>query len=43
MLPRYRDRFGAGGFRRLMEQGAWYANAHYGTANTSRRAATLFS
>jgi len=34
MLPRYRNRFGAGGFRRLMEQGAWYANAHYGTANT---------
>jgi len=34
MLPRFSDRFGAGGFRRLMEQGAWYANAHYGTGNT---------
>lgn len=34
MLPRYRDRFGAGGFRRLMEQGLYYTNAHYGTANT---------
>jgi predicted AlkP superfamily pyrophosphatase or phosphodiesterase len=34
MLPRFRDRFGAGGFKRLMEQGAWYANAHYGTGNT---------
>ncbi len=34
MLPRFRDRFGAGGFRRLMEQGVWYANAHYGTGNT---------
>jgi arylsulfatase A-like enzyme len=34
MLPRFRDRFGTGGFRRLMEQGVWYANAHYGTGNT---------
>ena len=34
MLPRFRDRFSAGGFRRLMEQGVWYANAHYGTGNT---------
>ena len=34
MLSRFRDRFGADGFRRLMEQGAWYTNAHYGTGNT---------
>jgi arylsulfatase A-like enzyme len=34
MLPRFRDRFGAGGLRRLMEQGVWYSNAHYGTGNT---------
>ena len=34
MLPRFRDRFGPGGFRRLIEQGVWYTNAHYGTGNT---------
>jgi arylsulfatase A-like enzyme len=34
MLPRFRDRFGTSGFKRLMEQGAWYANAHYGSGNT---------
>ena len=34
MLPRFRGHFGPGGFRRLMEQGVWYANAHYGTGNT---------
>ena len=34
MLPRFRDRFGPGGFRRLMDQGVWYTNAHYGTGNT---------
>ena len=34
-LPgRYRDRLGAGGFRYLMEQGVWYADAHYQHANT---------
>ncbi|NRR32262.1 alkaline phosphatase family protein [Oxalobacteraceae bacterium] len=27
-LLRYRDQFGQGGFRRLLEQGAWYSNAH---------------
>ena len=25
---RYRDQFGQGGFRRLLEQGAWFGNAH---------------
>lgn len=25
---RYRDQFGQGGFRRLLEQGAWFSNAH---------------
>jgi predicted AlkP superfamily pyrophosphatase or phosphodiesterase len=34
MLDRYRHRFGTGGFRRLMDQGTWYTNAHYGTSNT---------
>jgi predicted AlkP superfamily pyrophosphatase or phosphodiesterase len=34
-LPgRYRDRLGEGGFRYLMEKGAWYVNAHYQHANT---------
>lgn len=27
-VQRYRDQFGPGGFRRLLEQGAWYSNAH---------------
>lgn len=27
-VQRYRDQFGQGGFRRLLEQGAWYGNAH---------------
>lgn len=34
MLSRYRDRFGAGGFGRLIQHGTWYTNAHYGTGNT---------
>src|SRR5262245_14708189 len=34
MLPRYRDRFGANGFRRLADHGVFYTNAHYGTGNT---------
>jgi predicted AlkP superfamily pyrophosphatase or phosphodiesterase len=34
MLGRFRDRFGAGGFRALMEQGVFYDNAHYGHAAT---------
>lgn len=34
-LPqRYADRFGAGGFRYLFEEGTHYANAHYRHANT---------
>jgi predicted AlkP superfamily pyrophosphatase or phosphodiesterase len=27
-VQRYRHQFGAGGFKRLMEQGAWFGNAH---------------
>lgn len=27
-VQRYRDQFGQGGFRRLLDQGAWYSNAH---------------
>ncbi len=27
-VQRYRDQFGQGGFRRLLDQGAWYGNAH---------------
>src|SRR5262245_1075924 len=34
MLPRYRDRFGTDGFRRLLDGGVWYTNANYGTSNT---------
>lgn len=34
MPIRYADRFGAGGFRYLMEQGYHYRNAHYRHANT---------
>jgi len=34
LLRRYGDRFGEGGFRRLLEQGTVYANAHYQHANT---------
>jgi predicted AlkP superfamily pyrophosphatase or phosphodiesterase len=34
-LPgRYLDRMGDGGFRYLMQQGIWYANAHHAHANT---------
>jgi len=34
-LPaRYLDRLGPGGFRYLMDEGAWYKNAHYLHANT---------
>ncbi len=33
-LPaRYYDRFGEGGFRYLMDEGTWYANAHHAHAN----------
>jgi predicted AlkP superfamily pyrophosphatase or phosphodiesterase len=34
MLPRYRDRLGTDGFRRLLDGGVWYTNANYGTSNT---------
>lgn len=34
LLSRYRNRFGQGGFRLLLERGVYYANAHYETANT---------
>jgi len=34
LLRRYGDRFGEGGFRRLLGQGTVYANAHYQHANT---------
>ena len=34
MLPRYRARFGANGFRRLIDRGMYFTNAHYGTGNT---------
>ncbi len=27
-VMRYREQFGQGGFRRLLDQGAWYGNAH---------------
>lgn len=27
-VTRYRDQFGQGGFRRLIDQGAWFGNAH---------------
>ncbi|WP_423709387.1 alkaline phosphatase family protein [Undibacterium sp. WLX3042] len=27
-VTRYRDQFGQGGFRRLLDQGAWFSNAH---------------
>ncbi len=34
-LPdRFRKNMGEGGFRYLMENGVWFANAHYGHANT---------
>ncbi len=34
-LPfRYADRFGEGGFRYLLERGAWFTDAHYRHANT---------
>ncbi|RKX74064.1 MAG: alkaline phosphatase family protein, partial [Spirochaetes bacterium] len=34
-LPdRYLENMGEGGFRYLMKNGIWYANAHYGHTNT---------
>jgi hypothetical protein len=35
---KYRDQLGAGGIRRLLRQGAWFANAHYGHAMTDTAA-----
>lgn len=34
LLTRHRAQFGPGGFRRLLEGGVWFANAHYDTSNT---------
>ncbi len=34
LLPRFRNRFGQGGFRLLMDRGVYFANARYETANT---------
>lgn len=34
LLERYQHNFGDGGFRYLMEQGAYYTNAHYQHGNT---------
>lgn len=34
LLSRYRDSFGPDGFRRLMDQGVWYTDAHHPHANT---------
>ena len=33
-VVKYRDLYGAGGFKRLLEDGAWFANAHHGHAVT---------
>lgn len=33
-LLRYRDKFGAGGFRLLLDRGIYYGNAHYQSSNT---------
>jgi len=33
-LLKYRDLYGAGGFKRLLEEGAWFADAHHGHAAT---------
>ncbi|MCS6861442.1 MAG: alkaline phosphatase family protein [Abditibacteriales bacterium] len=33
-LTKFDDLFGEGGFKRLMERGAWFTNAHYGHATT---------
>lgn len=33
-VARYRDLYGKGGFQRLMDEGAWYGNAHHGHAVT---------
>jgi len=33
-LVKYRDLYGPGGFKRLLEDGAWFGNAHHGHAVT---------
>lgn len=33
-LAAYRDQYGPGGFNRFLQQGAWFADAHYGHAYT---------
>ncbi len=33
-LVKYRDLYAAGGFKRLLEDGAWFGNAHHGHAAT---------
>src|SRR3954465_5649321 len=44
-LDRGRDTFGQGGFRLLMEKGAWFSNCNYEYANTRTAPghATLFT
>lgn len=45
MLPRYKHRFGSGGFRYLMDKGTYYTKAHYQQSNTITAVghATLFT
>jgi len=33
-VTRYRDQLGEGGFRRLLDEGAWFTNANYGHSTT---------
>ena len=33
-VVKYRDLYGPGGFKRLLEDGAWFGNAHHGHAVT---------
>jgi hypothetical protein len=33
-VVKYRDLYGAGGFKRLLDEGAWFGNAHHGHAVT---------
>ena len=33
-LVKYRDLYGAGGFKRLLDEGAWFGDAHHGQAVT---------
>jgi predicted AlkP superfamily pyrophosphatase or phosphodiesterase len=45
MLPRFKDRFGSGGFKYLMDKGTFYTKAHYQQSNTITAVghATLFT